>query len=75
MDLTFPSAFRWMGSAQLAIPFAVGIIVGKLFDAGHIRSVMIFGSVLFTLWYVRASPLLRSNERRLFQLVYAIAGS
>ncbi|KAK2464786.1 hypothetical protein APHAL10511_003204 [Amanita phalloides] len=43
-----PSRISWMGSAQLAIPFAVGIIVGKLFDAGHIRSVMIFGSVLFT---------------------------
>lgn len=61
--LTIPSAFRWMGSAQLAIPFAVGIIVGKLFDAGHIRSVMIFGSVLFTLWYVHAIHLTRSNEK------------
>ena len=64
-----------MGSAQLAIPFAVGIIVGKLFDAGHIRSVMVFGSVLFTLWYVRVSHLMRSNENRHFQFVHAIAGS
>ncbi|KAF8625318.1 hypothetical protein AX15_005448 [Amanita polypyramis BW_CC] len=44
-----PSRISWMGSAQLAIPFAVGIVAGKLFDAGHIRSVMIFGSVLFTI--------------------------
>ena len=53
-----PSSFRWMGSAQLAIPFAVGIIVGKLFDAGHIRSVMVFGSVLFTLWYANTRQLI-----------------
>ncbi|KAF8634296.1 hypothetical protein AX17_004249 [Amanita inopinata Kibby_2008] len=43
-----PSKIAWMGSVQLALPFAEGIVAGKLFDAGHIRTVMIFGSTIFT---------------------------
>ncbi|PFH46941.1 hypothetical protein AMATHDRAFT_68728 [Amanita thiersii Skay4041] len=42
-----PSKIAWMGSLQLALPFAEGIIAGRLFDAGYIRSTMISGSVIF----------------------------
>ncbi|KAF8893490.1 major facilitator superfamily domain-containing protein [Infundibulicybe gibba] len=42
-----PSSIAWMGSFQLAMPFACGIITGKLFDAGYFHSVMIGGAIIY----------------------------
>jgi hypothetical protein len=36
-----------MGSVQLALSFALGIVAGKLFDAGHMRITMALGSFIF----------------------------
>jgi hypothetical protein len=38
---------RWMGSFQLALPFALGPVAGKLFAAGHARLAIAFGSLLY----------------------------
>ncbi|KAF8148395.1 MFS general substrate transporter [Crassisporium funariophilum] len=43
-----PSKIAWIGSFQLMMPFALGIVSGKLFDAGHFHAVLIFGSTIFT---------------------------
>ncbi|KAF8526886.1 MFS general substrate transporter [Hysterangium stoloniferum] len=42
-----PSSIAWMGSAQLALSFAMGLVAGKLFDAGHLRLTMTLGSFIF----------------------------
>ncbi|KAG6879117.1 hypothetical protein C0992_005094 [Termitomyces sp. T32_za158] len=38
---------RWIGSLQLAMPFALGLVSGKLFDIGCFRVLVITGSVIF----------------------------
>ncbi|KAJ7126212.1 major facilitator superfamily domain-containing protein [Mycena epipterygia] len=43
-----PSSIAWIGSFQLMMPFALGIISGKLFDKGHFHAVEIAGGVIFT---------------------------
>ncbi|EKM79706.1 hypothetical protein AGABI1DRAFT_121012 [Agaricus bisporus var. burnettii JB137-S8] len=42
-----PSKVAWMGSFQLALPFALGPLAGKLFDAGHARLAIASGSLLY----------------------------
>ncbi|KAF8868883.1 major facilitator superfamily domain-containing protein [Mucidula mucida] len=42
-----PSQISWIGSIQLALMFGLGIVSGKLFDAGYFRSSMLFGGGLF----------------------------
>jgi len=42
-----PSKIGWIGSFQLMMPFAFGIVSGKLFDAGYFRVVETLGSALF----------------------------
>ncbi|KAF9033448.1 MFS general substrate transporter [Hymenopellis radicata] len=42
-----PSQISWIGSVQLFLMFGLGIISGKLFDAGYFRSSMLFGGGLF----------------------------
>jgi hypothetical protein len=37
----------WIGSLQLALPFGIGILAGKLFDAGHGRLTIASGSLLY----------------------------
>ncbi|KDR74762.1 hypothetical protein GALMADRAFT_157350 [Galerina marginata CBS 339.88] len=44
-----PSKIGWIGSFQLMMPFAIGVISGKLFDSGHFHALEIFGSAIFTL--------------------------
>ncbi|KAJ7760057.1 MFS general substrate transporter [Mycena maculata] len=39
---------QWIGSFQLMMPFALGIVSGKLFDGGHFHAVEIAGGTLFT---------------------------
>ncbi|KAJ7113185.1 major facilitator superfamily domain-containing protein, partial [Mycena epipterygia] len=43
-----PSSIAWIGSFQLMISFALGIVCGKLFDNGHFHAVEIAGGVIFT---------------------------
>ncbi|KAF5375329.1 hypothetical protein D9757_009671 [Collybiopsis confluens] len=43
-----PSSIAWIGSFQLMMPFALGIVSGKLFDEGYFHIVQIIGGVLFT---------------------------
>ncbi|KXN90577.1 Riboflavin transporter MCH5 [Leucoagaricus sp. SymC.cos] len=37
----------WMGSFQLALPFAMGPLAGRVFDAGCARLIVAMGSLLF----------------------------
>ncbi|KAJ7818785.1 MFS general substrate transporter [Mycena olivaceomarginata] len=43
-----PSSIAWIGSFQLMMPFALGIVSGKLFDSGYFHAVQILGGALFT---------------------------
>ncbi|KAF8880547.1 major facilitator superfamily domain-containing protein [Infundibulicybe gibba] len=43
-----PSSIAWIGSFQLMMPFAMGLISGKLFDAGYLHSTVASGSAIFT---------------------------
>ncbi|CAA7270135.1 unnamed protein product [Cyclocybe aegerita] len=43
-----PSKIAWIGSFQLMMPFALGIVSGKLFDAGYFHAIEIFGASIFT---------------------------
>lgn len=47
-----PSSIAWIGSFQLMMPFAMGIISGKLFDKGHFHLVQIAGGVIFIFSFV-----------------------
>ncbi|KAJ6595661.1 MFS general substrate transporter [Mycena vulgaris] len=42
-----PSSIAWIGSFQLMMPFALGVVSGKLFDNGHFHAVEIGGGVIF----------------------------
>ncbi|KAJ7103759.1 MFS general substrate transporter [Mycena epipterygia] len=44
-----PSSIAWIGSFQLMMPFALGIVSGKLFDSGRFHAVEIVGAVIFTI--------------------------
>ncbi|KAJ7310626.1 hypothetical protein DFH08DRAFT_974313 [Mycena albidolilacea] len=43
-----PSSIARIGSFQLMMPFALGIVSGKLFDNGHFHTVQITGGIIFT---------------------------
>ncbi|KAF9471158.1 MFS general substrate transporter [Pholiota conissans] len=43
-----PSRISWIGSLQLTMPYFLGAVSGKLFDAGYFHTVEILGSTLFT---------------------------
>jgi len=42
-----PGKIGWIGSFQMMMPFAFGIVSGKLFDAGYFREVETLGSGFF----------------------------
>jgi hypothetical protein len=42
------SAVAWIGSIQLCLQFFMGFIVGKLFDEGYGRLVILVGSIIYT---------------------------
>ncbi|KAJ7468149.1 hypothetical protein FB451DRAFT_1177774 [Mycena latifolia] len=44
--------YRWIGSFQLMMPFALGLVSGKLFDKGHFYALEITGGLIFTLSFV-----------------------
>ncbi|KAJ7334061.1 MFS general substrate transporter [Mycena albidolilacea] len=44
-----PSSIAWIGSFQLMMPFALGIVSGKLFDNGYFHHVQVVGGVVFTI--------------------------
>ncbi|KAF9555809.1 MFS general substrate transporter [Agrocybe pediades] len=41
-----PSTIAWIGSIQYALVFLPGLVVGRLFDMGHIRSIFITSSII-----------------------------
>ncbi|KAJ7926146.1 MFS general substrate transporter [Mycena leptocephala] len=43
-----PSSIAWIGSFQLMMPFALGLVSGRLFDKGHFHLLEITGSAIFT---------------------------
>ncbi|KAJ7359411.1 MFS general substrate transporter [Mycena albidolilacea] len=43
-----PSSIAWIGSFQLMMPFALGIVSGKLFDNGYFHLLQITGGSIFT---------------------------
>lgn len=44
-----PSAISWIGSIQAFLLCLVGALTGPLYDAGHMRSLILTGSVLIVL--------------------------
>ncbi|KAJ7359414.1 MFS general substrate transporter [Mycena albidolilacea] len=42
-----PSSIAWIGSFQLMMPFALGIVSGKLFDNGYFHLLQITGGIIF----------------------------
>lgn len=42
-----PSAIAWIGALQYSLIFLPGIITGRLFDAGHFRSLLTGASILY----------------------------
>jgi MFS family permease len=41
-----PSVLAWAGSVQAFLLFSIGIFSGRLFDAGHLRSLVVTGCAL-----------------------------
>jgi hypothetical protein len=44
-----PGKIAWIGSLQLMMPFFLGAVSGKLFDAGHFHVLEVSGGIIFTL--------------------------
>ncbi|PPQ72883.1 hypothetical protein CVT26_003504 [Gymnopilus dilepis] len=44
-----PGKIAWIGSFQLMMPFAFGVLSGKLFDMGYFHLLEIFGSSIFVI--------------------------
>lgn len=44
-----PGKIAWIGSLQLMMPFLLGAVSGKLFDAGYFHILEISGGTVFTL--------------------------
>lgn len=42
-----PSDISWIGSFQLFIMYALGVVVGHAFDSGYFHHTMVFGSVFY----------------------------
>ena len=66
--LRFMVHFRWMGSVQLALPYLLGVPMGKLFDAGYIHSVLAAGSALFVFSCVQSVLRLRFSSHHCVRL-------
>ncbi|KAF9483178.1 MFS general substrate transporter [Pholiota conissans] len=43
-----PGKIAWIGSFQLMLPFFLGAVSGKLFDAGYFHALEISGGIIFT---------------------------
>ena len=41
------SNISWIGSIQLSLLFMLGIVSGRLLDAGYFRHIMICGTILY----------------------------
>jgi MCP family monocarboxylic acid transporter-like MFS transporter 10 len=50
-----PSAIGWVGSIQLFFQFSMGLVAGKLFDAGFFYSLMMGASLLYVFSYYMLS--------------------
>ncbi|PVF96842.1 MFS general substrate transporter [Serendipita vermifera] len=50
-----PSAIGWVGSIQLFFQFSMGLVAGKLFDAGYFYSLVIGASILYVFSYYMLS--------------------
>ncbi|TQV94308.1 hypothetical protein V2A60_002657 [Cordyceps javanica] len=61
-----PSAVSWIGSVQVFCLFAVGVVIGPLYDAGHCRALVAAGAGL-----VLAGLALTSVAARYWQLLLA----
>jgi len=74
--LHFFLAISWIGSLQLALPFSLGIVSGKLFDAGYFHAVQLSGSCLYVVSWVQKRTCLYDicTHRRPNQVIPPIAG-
>lgn len=54
-----PSAVSWVGSVQICLVFLVGPFSGRLFDAGHLRPLLVAGALLQLLGVFAASAATR----------------
>ncbi|OBZ69392.1 putative transporter MCH4 [Grifola frondosa] len=50
------SNISWIGSLQLCLIFAMGILTGKLFDAGYFHHMQIAGMLLYVFSHFLLSP-------------------
>lgn len=44
-----PSAISWIGSVQCFLVIVLGALTGPLFDAGHLRPLLLLGRILIVL--------------------------
>lgn len=44
-----PSAISWIGSVQSTLVVVLGVVTGPLFDAGHVRELLVLGAALTVL--------------------------
>jgi MFS family permease len=63
-----PSTIGWIGSVQLFFQFSMGIISGKLFDAGFFYPMMIGASILYVVSYYMLSL---THEGQFYQVFLA----
>lgn len=63
-----PSDIGWIGSVQLFFQFSMGIVSGKLFDAGHFYPMMIGASALYVFCYYMLSL---AHEGQYYQVFLA----
>ncbi|KAM0749511.1 MFS general substrate transporter [Meredithblackwellia eburnea MCA 4105] len=63
-----PSNISWIGSIQLWLQFSMGAVAGPLFDRGHFRPVMTFGSVLYVF-----ALFMTSLTKKYYQVILAQA--
>jgi MFS transporter, MCT family, solute carrier family 16 (monocarboxylic acid transporters), member 10 len=46
------STIAWIGSVQLWFQFSMGLLIGKAFDEGYGRLLILIGSIIYVVSYV-----------------------
>ena len=72
-ETSTPSAISWIGSSQVFLLCFVGTLVGPIYDNGHVRSLLVTGSLLTLLGVFMTS--LCKNYWHLFLAQGVVTGS
>ncbi|KJA18709.1 hypothetical protein HYPSUDRAFT_1097662, partial [Hypholoma sublateritium FD-334 SS-4] len=70
LSQTTPSNISWIGSFQLFVQYAPGIVIGRVFDAGYFHHMMIAGSILQVVSMIMLSL---AHQGRYYQVFLAQA--